>query len=250
MPDSPEMSSSGDSVPRVTIGSLLSTLVRNRRSLAYLFLQLGLLFTIAFGALAVIVHLMPPNNSFIAVYGLIVAFLAVSVGVSIRSSLIDVSQQSILLHAERKAVESDAPKAAWDLARLKLENYLDRNLSQVRQIFWLTVAVMAIGFGLIFFGIIHAMDNQTSWPIAAICATSGVVTNAIGGTFLIIYRNIMAQAKEYVTVLERINAVGMAVQIVETIADGQSDLRDTTRAKIAENLLTMYGKKAGDVDHR
>ena len=32
-------------------------------------------------------------------------------------------------------------QAAWELARVKLESYLDRNLRQVRAIFWLTAFV-------------------------------------------------------------------------------------------------------------
>jgi hypothetical protein len=33
----------------------------------------------------------------------------------------------------------DRPQLAWDLARTKLENYLDRNLGQLRSIFWLVI---------------------------------------------------------------------------------------------------------------
>src|SRR5208282_5367488 len=38
---------------------------------------------------------------------------------------------------------------AWDLARAKLEAYFDRNLNQVNLIFWVSIAVMTVGFGLI-----------------------------------------------------------------------------------------------------
>jgi hypothetical protein len=45
--------------------------------------------------------------------------------------------------AERRAEEHpQETRAAWDLARIKLEQYLDRNLKQVRSIFWLSLLVM------------------------------------------------------------------------------------------------------------
>jgi len=39
----------------------------------------------------------------------------------------------------------------------------------------------------------------------------------IGVTFMVIYRSTMAQANQFMEVLERINTVGMAVQILDTI---------------------------------
>jgi hypothetical protein len=50
----------------------------------------------------------------------------------------------------------------------------------------------------------------------------------------------MLQAKEYVTILERINAVGMAVQILETIKDDEHNLRQHTTAEVATEMLKMY----------
>jgi len=51
----------------------------------------------------------------------------------------------------------------------------------------------------------------------------------------------MAQAKEYVTVLERINAVGMSIQILQSIEGAEPLLRNTARAELAKDLLRMYG---------
>src|SRR6476659_2988172 len=51
------------------------------------------------------------------------------------------------------------PQAAWELARVKLETYLDRNLNQVRSIFWLTLAVMGVGFALIFYGVVNVLAD-------------------------------------------------------------------------------------------
>ena len=51
----------------------------------------------------------------------------------------------------------------------------------------------------------------------------------------------MQQAKDYVNVLERINAVGMSVQILESIQQDQSMLKDEAKAELAKKLLELYG---------
>jgi hypothetical protein len=56
----------------------------------------------------------------------------------------------------------------------------------------------------------------------------------------------MAQAKDYVTILERINAVGMSVQILESLDDKNSNLKDETTAAIARQLLFMYSKNMSE----
>lgn len=68
----------------------------------------------------------------------------IGVGVSAYQSLIDqrAREQRIETVEERLREHPEKPQLAWDLARAKLENYLDRNLSQVRSIYWLTSIVM------------------------------------------------------------------------------------------------------------
>jgi hypothetical protein len=149
--------------------------------------------------------------------------------------------------AEKKVEEHPSqPQAAWELAQLKLETYLDRNLSQVRSIYWLTVVVMTLGFLLIGYGVLKVFANPAANLKASIVATtSGVLVNFIGATFLVVHRSTMSQAKEYVAILERINAVGMAVQILETIDDDENNLRQRTTAALATEMLRMYSGTTG-----
>lgn len=65
----------------------------------------------------------------------------------------------------------------------------------------------------------------------------------IGATFLILYKATMAQATDYVNILERINAVGMSVQILETIEEDDTKLKQKTTAEIAKQLLELYSLK-------
>jgi hypothetical protein len=160
-----------------------------------------------------------------------------------REQKIEKVEQQLREHPEK-------PQLAWDLARVKLESYLDRNLSQVRSIYWLTLLVMLCGFGFISYGLFQASQNPEKFPVSIVAAASGVLISFIGGSFLLIYRSILAQSKEYVTVLERINAVGMAVQVIATIPEESLELKSQTKAELAKQLLTLYAhsgsSSAGD----
>lgn len=149
-------------------------------------------------------------------------------------------EQKVVIVEERLRQHPEKPQLAWDLARTKLENYLDRNLSQVRSIYWLTLLVMACGFGFVMYGLFQASQNPEKLPVSIVASASGVLISFIGGSFLLIYRSILAQSKEYVTVLERINAVGMAVQVISSIPEASADLKHKTTAELARQLLGLY----------
>ena len=114
------------------------------------------------------------------------------------------------------------------MASAKLEAYVAQlNLSQVGWIFMLVLIVMALGFVIIGFGIYKAFSTPTLAP-SIVAAASGIVVQFIAATFLLIYRSTMEQAKEYVAMLERINAVGMSAHLLESIED--RDARPKTEA--------------------
>tara|TARA_R110000751_G_scaffold65428_1_gene133847 strand:- start:1586 stop:2329 length:744 start_codon:yes stop_codon:yes gene_type:complete len=136
----------------------------------------------------------------------------------------------------------DESQTAWELARLKLESYLNKNLKQVSSIFYLSATVMLVGFGLIIFGVYKVYSDPELLNPSILVTSTGVIVNFIGGTLLLIYRSTMNQAKGYVEVLERINAVGMSIQILESIDDKNLELKDSTTADIAKELLKIYSK--------
>ncbi|SEH15070.1 hypothetical protein SAMN05428974_1344 [Sphingopyxis sp. YR583] len=145
--------------------------------------------------------------------------------------------------AEVRARENpDRSQYTWDVARLKLESYLDRNLGHVTAIFVLTTVVMLFGMALVGLGVWRAIDEPGAITMPILAAASGVLVQAIGGTFLIIYRSTMDQAKNYVVVLERINAVGMSINIIESIEAGDATSRNKARAELARELLGMYSQ--------
>src|SRR5262245_16577616 len=153
----------------------------------------------------------------------------------------EVKREEKIEAVERRVQENPGEtQAAWELARVKLESYLNRNLAQVRSIFWLTLVVMTAGFILIGFGVYQAFHDAASFKASLLTTASGVIVSFIGSTFLVLYKATMAQAKDYVTILERINAVGMSVQILDTIDAQATALKHQTTADVARQLLAMY----------
>lgn len=139
---------------------------------------------------------------------------------------------------ERVRQHPNEPQAAWDLARLKLESYLNRNLRQIQWIFFLTLLVMFAGFIIIGYGVIHVYQSPENFKPSVVVTVSGVIVEFIAATFLLIYRSTMDQARSYVTMLEKINAVGMSIQILDTMESRETD---KFRAQLAMELLSLYG---------
>jgi hypothetical protein len=163
-------------------------------------------------------------------------------------------QKEIDQALQRVYDEPEKAKPAWDLARAKLEQYFDRNLSQINYIFWLSVIVMVVGFGFILFGISQTLtpitrdiSNNTmlytaqnnNFTSALVGSIAGIITEFIGATFLFIYRSTIQQALTYTKTLERINSVGMAMQILDTISNESKDLQDSTKAEIVKMVLSQ-----------
>lgn len=191
-----------------------------------------------------------PHNPLIASHPILIkglAYLGGAIAILIGAIVFGIQQYTEEAKGELKIEEAEQrlranpeePQLAWDVAREKLERYLNRNLAQVRSIFLLTVFVMLVGFGLIGFGAYQAFHAPASFPASVLSTVSGVVVSFIGGTFLVLYKATMAQASDYVTILERINAVGMSVQILKSL-DEDPELKRQSMAEVAKQLLQMY----------
>jgi hypothetical protein len=183
---------------------------------------------------------------------LLVVPVALAVGAVFLKSSIEAQGR-----AERRVVEAEKrvetspqqAKPAWDLARATLDQYFQRNLGQIRAIFVLSVIVMMVGFGVICFGVLRAFQSPAALLPATVASLAGVITEFIGATFLFIYRSAIKQAVDYSKSLERINSVGMAMQILDTMPDpGEPvDLKSKTKATLVELLVQQaYEGSKGD----
>jgi hypothetical protein len=175
------------------------------------------------------------------IFGMSAALIFIGIVVFSGQQIV-IKEEKKIEDLERKYEENPAEtKTAWDLARIKLESYLNRNLKQIQAIFILTVVIMIVGFVIIGYGIYKVYDNPENLSASVLVTFSGILVNFIGATFLVIYKSTMTQAKEYVAVLERINAVGMSIQILEKIQNNSDGLKDKTSAEISKELLKLYG---------
>jgi hypothetical protein len=216
-------------------------------------MRLAIAFALVLGTACMVAYELAtefPHDPLIASHGVLIKGLAYTGGAiavlivvtvfALRRSAEEAQGELKIEEAEQRLrANPEEPQLAWDVAREKLERYLNRNLSQVRSIFLLTVFVMLVGFALIGFGAYEAFHDPAHFPASVLSAVSGVVVSFIGGTFLVLYKATMAQASDYVTILERINAVGMSVQILKSL-DEDPELKRQSMAEVAKQLLFMY----------
>lgn len=158
--------------------------------------------------------------------------------VRVRDQLLAETKARIAEVASKAEQAPEKAKFAWELATVRLEAYFDRNLSQVNQVFWLAVAVTTAGFCFVLWGVVVSLNQPQVSARALVAGVSGIITQFIGATFLVIYRSIMEQANEFIWVLERINTVGMAVQVLDSIPEDQAGLKNATRSNLVSLLLT------------
>ena len=156
--------------------------------------------------------------------------------------------QERIERAERELDEHpEKSRPLWDIARNRLELYFERNLQQIRSIYWIMVVVMLAGFAMIGYGIFKAFDDQAI-TAALLTTASGIITEFIGATFLVIYKSTLNQANDYVRTLAAINAVGMSMQILDSMPEGEDNLKSKSKAQVAAKILESFtgspGKKA------
>jgi hypothetical protein len=148
--------------------------------------------------------------------------------------------QKIEKAESRAEAEPEKAKFAWDVARVKLEAYFDRNLTQVNQIFYVALAVMFVGFAFIMWAVWLSIGQPKITPTSLVASSAGILSQFIGATFMLIYRSTTSQANSFMSVLERINPVGMSIQILDSIPEG--DEKNHTRAQMIDVLLNTNMK--------
>lgn len=181
-----------------------------------------------------------PWNAVAGILGVLTALLFILIA-AYASVLEKQSLQTEINEIETRARENpNETQAAWELARIKLESYLSRNLVQIKWIFVWTIIIMLIGFGLITWGIIKVYQSENNLNASIISTVSGILIEIIGATFLFVYKSTMQQAKEFVSVLERINAVGMSLQIIDSIDSQNQVAKDTAKIELSKQILSLY----------
>lgn len=188
-------------------------------------------------------------NEFEFIVGIVSAVLSLVVLVSglwtffvqVRRSLEQVEKaEERVDEAERKAEkEPGEPRPAWDVARASLDAHFRRNLLHINVIFWLSVIASVLGFAIVAIAVLQVLIGGDGDLGAIGTGVVGVFTEFIGASFLLIYRSTLAQTGSYTRTLERINAIGMALQILEKMPEGDDSQfgKNPTKSRLAEILV-------------
>lgn len=142
-----------------------------------------------------------------------------------------------LARAQEEASEHpDNLEYSWNLASATLQDYLERNVSQVKWIFNVSVIAMFFGLGVIAYGACVTIAQDTQKGL--ITVLGGVFAQFISATFLWVYRSTVSQAKSYVTILERITNLGIAMQVLKGMGDRSPTERTAVETEIIRRLIS------------
>lgn len=159
--------------------------------------------------------------------------------------------QFIKKNVEKQVIKTSKDiNLSWVSAQNMLDAYHQRNLEQNNWTFRLSVVVMSIGFGIIFYGIHEAIllntaakaikgVNDGSTLIAIVSTASGVIINLIGGTFLSIYNSTLKQAIDYTNSLQKTSTVGTSLAILKSIEDSNDGSNKDTIALLNDAKIAI-----------
>ncbi|MBN1119515.1 MAG: hypothetical protein JXJ17_00430 [Anaerolineae bacterium] len=186
------------------------------------------------------------RNTILLLIGFLIGGITEITSYLLRKRAEERTQKRVSDAESRVEKEPEKAKPAWDLARVTLESYFNKNLAQVTAIFRLCIFVMFVGFVIIVWGISQAIRSPESTIVAVVSGSAGILTELIGATFLIIYRSTMEQAMKYTETLERINSVGMAMAILDTIPDSaqEGNLKNATKATVVKLLMQQANENS------
>jgi hypothetical protein len=212
-----------------------------------LILSLLIVITLLAVAIWASIVLSPPENhiglrgSLLLGIGMTVLVLVIAIyrfGATVAENARTLELESI---EQRFKGAPDRTQYVSEKARIKLESYLDRNLTQISWMYGTTLGVMALGFSIVVAGLYMASGEKPNFPVSVVASASGVLISFIGGSFLVLSRSVVSQSKNYVAILERINAIGMAKAVIDSIPIEQQDIKNQAKAHLAQQLLALYG---------
>lgn len=124
-----------------------------------------------------------------------------------------------------------------DLSRKIFNRYYERNLRSSGWLLMITACVIVAGICLIGYGIIIVYNDPEKLSYSAIPVLGGAVTTFIGSTLLVVNKSLMDQGKEYAESLQRVNNIGIALSILESISSDEKDHRADISKKIVMALI-------------
>lgn len=122
-----------------------------------------------------------------------------------------------------------------ELSYSRLQLYIERNLFQLRFVFWVMILILFIGFSLIVFGTIYAymtnIENVSYIPIVG-----GIFNEFIAIVFFFLYKSLSLKSSEYMKILERISMVGISIQYIDSISDKSLSKKDDVKLELIRKV--------------
>lgn len=183
-----------------------------------------------------------PLGAMLGLLGVLLVFVVVEYRESVetrrsREHIESIAEQLESLRRQLRE-HPQKPLLAWEAAQKSVQLYIDRHLGQLASIRRLTLLILVSGFAILLLGLYQSAQSPDRLPVALVVSTAGAITVFVGGSFLLTYRSLFSQAGDHATVLERLNAVGMAIQVMGSISD--PELKDDTTADVVKKVLALY----------
>jgi len=133
--------------------------------------------------------------------------------------------------------------------------YVDANLKRMSNIYVLSIVMILAGFLIIVYASWFYMSNLNASNLAATqtprnlidtpfpLIVAGVVIEFIAATILFLYRSVSKESIHYFQSIDRFAAMGVAVKILDDLADDQDieqEMKSATKAEIAKRILELH----------
>jgi hypothetical protein len=219
----------------------------NRRRITAMFL------TVAIPILILMIYANVPferdagvdSRIFAFVNGLVPAIFTINYTVrlrSLRGELVDIDNQLDLIRIPDQSQEQKAQKLL-QIQQLELKRYYDQTLSQSKGIFYVGVATMVLGFGIIGWSMYFVTTFETSggqkWSdaniiVAVLGAIGGILTNFISAMYIKMFSEIVRSATQSHESLVITSHLHLANLLVANIRS--DELREKTLSDLALGL--------------
>lgn len=147
----------------------------------------------------------------------------------------EIKEKELIILKKDEEEKKDEILPIWKTSRFQLENQILEADKKAKWIFNLSIALIVIGFFGICFSIYFAINNS-NFNVALITISGAVITNFLGGTVMLMYKNSLLQLNKNIEILEKVNSVGMSLKILDTIKNNNREC-SKTKLEIAKKLI-------------
>lgn len=125
-------------------------------------------------------------------------------------------------------------KPVLDYAKIELQEQISIIRKHIDRVFVASIIFLIIGV-ITFLIVIFKKDIPNK--IAIITTTGGVMTEIVGGIFLIMYKSLISQLNENLKILERFNIIGVGSKIIDTLETNNIEEINKLKISLAEKII-------------